>query len=217
MTWVRGKSHLIAGSLFRAPLFAPEKVKDIAIDTARVCLTKSSSNQLNIIFDAIDSDYVKLRQDVRDGTFISTYANQLKSVMSQLSVDEDLVYLDAARIVLPKNGVKAVLPLVHTAHIGCPYELCRSLYFWLGMYNDIKQMIAQCKPCNIYKLSQPKNPRSTLSPSSYLGPPMSHVGLDLFDFGGKRHLICINPWSGYPMFSTLFSFHLRHVGLHGAK
>ena len=122
------------------------------------------------------------------------YANQLKSVMSQLSVDEDLVYLDGARIVLPKNSVKAVLPLVHTTHIGMnkTYELCRSLFFWPGMYNDIRQMIAQCKPCNTYKPSQTKNQRSTLPPSSYMGPPMSHVGLDLFDFGGKQHLIWVN-------------------------
>ena len=118
VTWVPGNSHLIADTLSRAPLFPPEEVEDIAIDTACVCLTKSSSNQLSIIFDAIDSGYVKLRQDVCDGTFVSTYANQLKSVMSQLSVDEDLVYLDVANFVLPKNAVKVVLPLVHTAHIG---------------------------------------------------------------------------------------------------
>ena len=135
------------------------------------------------------------------------YANQLKSVMSQLSVDEDLVYLDGARTVPPKNAVKVVLPLVHTAHIGMnkTYELCRSLHFWPGMYNDIKQMITQCKPCTVYKPSEPKNPRSTLPPSSYLGPPMSPVGLDLFDFGGKQHLTCVYHWSGYPMFSTLSS------------
>ena len=127
--------------------------------------------------------------------------------MSQLSVDEDLLYLDTERIVLPKNAVKVVLLLVHTAHIGMnkTYELCRSLYFWPSMYNDIRQMVSQCKPCNVYKPSQPKNPRSTLPPSSYLGPPMSHVGLDLFDFGGKQHLICVDHWRGYPMFSTLSS------------
>lgn len=83
-----------------------------------MCLAKSLSNQIDIIFDAIDSDYVKLRQDVCDGTFVSVYPNRLKSVMPQLSVYKDLVYLDGARIVLPKNAVKVVLPLVHILHIG---------------------------------------------------------------------------------------------------
>ena len=82
MTWVPGKSHLIADALSPAPLFAPEEVEDIAIDTACVCLVKTATNQLDIIFDAIDSDYVILRQDVRDRTFVSVYANQLKSVMT---------------------------------------------------------------------------------------------------------------------------------------
>ena len=84
-------------------------MEDIAIDTALVCLAKTAHNQLDIIFDAIDSDYVKLRQDVCEGTFPSIYANHLKSLMPQLSVDEDLVYLDGARIVLPQNAVKVIL------------------------------------------------------------------------------------------------------------
>ena len=66
-------------------------------------------------------------------------------------------------------------------------------------------MIRQCTACNVNKPSQPKNPRSTQPPSSHLGPPMIHVGLDLFDFGGKQHLICVDHWSGYPMFSVLSS------------
>ena len=179
VTWVPGKSHLIADALSRAPLFAPDEFEDIAFNTARVCLAKTAH--------AIDSDYVKLRQDVREGTFHSTYANQLKSLMPQLCVDEDLVYLDGARIVLPRNAVKIILPLVHSSHIGLnkSYDLCRSLYFWPGMFNDIRQMVLQCRPCNVHRPSQPKNPRSTLPPSSYLGPPMGHVGLDLFEFGGE--------------------------------
>ena len=146
VTWVPGKSHLIGDALCRAPLFAPEEEEDIAIDTASVCLAKTATNQLDVIFDAIDSDYVRLRQDVRDGTFNSVYANQLKSLMPQLSVDEDLVYLDGARIVLPKNAVKVILPLVHASHFGMnkSYDLCRSLYILPGMFNDIRQMISQC-------------------------------------------------------------------------
>ena len=54
--------------------------------------------------------------------------------MPQLSVDEDLVYLDGARIVLPKNAVKVILPLVHTSHIGInkSNDLGWSLYYCPG-------------------------------------------------------------------------------------
>ena len=207
VTWVPGKSHLIADALSRALLFAPEEVEDISIDTARVCLAKTSSGQLDMIFNAIDTDYVKLRHDVKGGTFESVHARQLKLVMPQLSVDEDLVYIDGLRIVLPVEADMKILPLLHVSHIGInkTYNLSRSLYFWPGMFNDIKQMISQCLPCSVNRPSQPKNPRVSDQPSTYLGPPMGHVGLDLFEFGGKHHLVCVDQWSGFLMFTALNS------------
>ena len=104
--------------LSRAPSFAPEEVEDIAIDTARVCLAKTSTVQLDMIFNDIDADYDKLRHDVKCGTFDSVCARQLKSVIPQLSVDEDLVYLDGSRIVLPVQASKKILPLLLTSNIG---------------------------------------------------------------------------------------------------
>ena len=73
------------------------------------------------------------------------------------------------------------------------------------MFTNIKQMVSQCRPCNINRPSQPKNPRVSQPPSSYSGPPIGHVGLDLFEFGGKHHLICVDQWSGFPMFTPLTS------------
>ena len=35
--------------------------------------------------------------------------------------------------------------------------------------------------------------------------PMQHVGLDLFSFGGKDYLICMDHWSGYPLYQFLRS------------
>ena len=111
VTWVPGRSHLITDALSRAPFFAPDEIEDIATDTARVCLAKTSSGQLDMVFDAIDAEYVNLRKrNVKCGTFESVYAKQLKSVMSQLSVDEDVVYLDGFHIVLPVQASKKTLP-----------------------------------------------------------------------------------------------------------
>ena len=207
VTWVPGKSHLIADALSRAPLFAPEEIDDIVIDTALVCIAKTFSGQLDMIFDAIDTDYIKLHAHVKSGTFSSVYARQLKSVMPQLSVDDDLVYLDRSRIVLPIQTTKKISPLLHVSHIGMnkTYDLCRSMYFWPAMFNDIKQMVFQCRPCNIHCPSQPKNSRIIQPPSSFFGPPLGHVGLDLFKFGGKQHLVCVDQWSGFPMFTQLSS------------
>ena len=45
----------------------------------------------------------------------------------------------------------------------------------------------------------------TAAPSSHFGFPMQHVGLDLFSFGGKDYLICVDHWSGYPLYQLLRS------------
>ena len=117
---------------------------------------------------------------------------------------------------LPVQASKKILPLLHVSHIGMnkTYDLCRSMYFWPGMFNDIKQMFSQCRPCNIHRPSQPKNPQISNLPSSYLGPPMGHVGVDLFDFGGKHHLVCVDQWSGFPMFTQLSSLTSQAIGGH---
>ena len=209
--WVPGKSHFIADALSRAPLFSPPvpDEEEFTIDTARSCLTQvvEKNNELKLILDSLDSDYVQFRKDVMTGSFSSVYSNQMKSVFDQLSVDDELVYLDGNRIVLPNGAIKQVLALLHTSHAGInrTYEMARSLYFWPGMLNDVKQLVEGCMTCRKHRPSLPVNKRTTPAPSSYMGPPMGHVGVDLFDFGGNKFLVCVDQWSGYPLYQKLTS------------
>ena len=111
----------------------------------------------------------------------------MKSVFGQLSVDDELVYIDAKRMVLPQKAVKEVLRLAHLPHAGITktYKMLRSLYFWPGMYNDVKQLILACGPCVKNAVSLPKNPRSTVPLSAHLGPPMACVGWTYLISGAK--------------------------------
>ena len=34
---------------------------------------------------------------------------------------------------------------------------------------------------------------------------MAYVGVDLFDVAGTSHLVCVDRWSGYPMYQQLKS------------
>ena len=124
-------------------------------------------------------------------------------MFDNLSVDGELVYLDARRIVMPIKGVKPILKLLHVSHVGVnkTYDLARSIYYWPGMLNNIKQMIDGCKACP----TQPVNLKSTDPPSSSLGAPMSHVGVDMFEFGGNQHIVCADQWSGYLMYRKMSS------------
>ena len=40
---------------------------------------------------------------------------------------------------------------------------------------------------------------------------MQHVGLDLFSYGGKQYLICVDHWSGYPLYSLLRSLNTDSI------
>ena len=180
--WVAGKEHHIADALSRAQLFAPVHLDDMYIDTARTCLVSAEctkKGEFTTILDSMDSDYIMLRNDIINQTCESRYAGQLKAIFDDLSVDGELVYLDARRIVMPLKGVKPILKLLHVSHVGVnkTYNLARSIYYWPGMLNDIKQMIDGCEACHSTRPAQPVNPRSTKPLSSSFGAPMSHVGV----------------------------------------
>ena len=108
---------------------------------------------------------------------------------------------------MPLKGVKSILKLLHVSHVGVnkTYDLASSLYYWPGMLNDIKQLIEGCEACSKARPSQLKNIRSTEPPSSSLGPPLSHVGLDMFEFRGNQHIMCVDQWSGYPLYQKMAS------------
>ena len=133
--------------------------------------------------------------------------------MSSLSVSDGLVLLDSIRIVLPIPAVKPVLQLLHASHSGInkTIMLARGLYYWPGLVNDVKQLVSSCRVCIKRLQSQPSNPMSTAPPSRHFGHPMQHLGLDLFSFGGKSFLICVDHWSGYPLYHELCSHSAESV------
>ena len=110
--------------------------------------------------------------------------------------------MGSKRIVLPLPSVKPILKLLHANHSGITKttSLSRGLYFWPGMTNDIKQLVSTCQECTRVLQSQPANPMTTSAPSSHFGFPMQYMGLDLFFFAGKEYLICVDHWSGYPLY-----------------
>ena len=80
--WEPGKSHFIADTLSRAPLFdshVPDK-DEFTFDTARTCLTQlvETNHELKLILDSLDPDYSQFRRDVIKGTSFSVYSSQMK-------------------------------------------------------------------------------------------------------------------------------------------
>ena len=198
--WVPGKTHLIADALLCAPLFAP---KEHPVWKS----LQTSHPTIDLIYNSMDDDYRLLLDDIKNETSFSTYSQSLKAYLNILSLSDGLVLIDSKRIVLPLPSVKPILKLLHASHSGVTKttNLPRGLYFWPGMTNGIRQMVSSCVDCTRVLQSQPSNPMSDAPPSSHFGFPMQHVGLDLFSFGGKDNLICVDHWSGYPLYQLLRS------------
>ena len=131
---------------------------------------------------------------MKNASKFSKYSANLKSDFDCLSISDNLVLLDSRRIVLPISAIRPILNLLHTSHSGVnkTIALARGLYYWPGMINDIKQLVSRCAACVRVLPSQPFNALSTPPPSTHLGYPMQHVGLDLFSYGGKQYLICVD-------------------------
>lgn len=66
----------------------------------------------------------------------------------------------------------------------------------------MKNMVSACGACTKNAVSQPKKPRST-GPICTIGTPKACVRVDLFNFGGKSHLVCVDRWGGYLFFPPL--------------
>ena len=168
---------------------------------------------MEIIFSSIDEDYRKCTQGIISSTSYSVLSNSLKGIRDRLSVDSFLIVLDSTRIVVPSSAISFILTRLHSVHPGQEktLKLAQSLFYWPGMTNDIRTFVESCKACFRNLPSQPSNKLSTQPPSTYYGPPMAHVGVDLFEFSGKQYIVCVDKWSGFPVYKMLNSVTTRAV------
>ena len=143
----------------------------------------------------------------KNNTFKSPYCKLLQSERDNLSLEDNLVLLHSRRIVLPERALAKVLDLLHVNHSGITktIALAKGLYYWPGMVRYITWLINSCKECSLLLPSQIPNPSVTKFPSTHLGYPVQHIGLDLFSHLGHTYLICVDHWSGYPMYKWLTS------------
>ena len=92
---------------------------------------------------------------------------------------------------------------------GLPWakKIVDDILVWAPLIPELRIIVETllCNECQERRPKQQTNPRVTNPPSSAYGAPMAHVGLDLFDYAGKKHLICVDKWSGFPLYKRLNS------------
>ena len=106
VNYVPGKTHNIADALSRAPIFPGSDDLDIQIDTALAHLVTTSDLALQIIHECIDQDYTQCITDIQEGTSTSHLIQQLKSIKSEISMQDNLLMIDAKCIILPTSAIK---------------------------------------------------------------------------------------------------------------
>ena len=60
-------------------------------DTVVTCMADTHDPALDLILDAIDSDYLALIKDIKNNTSISPYSKLLQSERDNLSLEDNLV------------------------------------------------------------------------------------------------------------------------------
>jgi hypothetical protein len=212
VTWTPGKEHLIADALSRAPVFPGEEDEDAERSRSAMCKKVTSDPALQPLFAhaARDPFYRALVDGFRAGADPAKVPalRAFGPVWAELSLLDDrpdtlLVYQDT-RIVVPLEARKKILALLHASHSGMAktYQNARQLYYWPGMKQAISQTVQGCAAC-LARL--PSLPLETLRERSVPEGPMSHVGIDLFEFRGADWLLMVDRYSGFPFCHPLKS------------
>ena len=121
-----GKTHNIADALSRAPIFPGGDDLDIPIDTALAYLVTTNDPALKIIHECIDEDYIQCMKDIQENGNTSHLIKQLKSIKGDICVLNDLLMIDARRIILPPQAIKPVLSRLHAGHPGQEKTMARN-------------------------------------------------------------------------------------------
>ena len=105
---------------------------DIQIDTALTHLVTTSDPALKVIYECIDQDYTQCITDIQEGTSASHLIQQLKNIKSEISVQANLLMIDAKRIILPTSAIRPIMNRLHAGHAGQEktLKLAQQLYYW---------------------------------------------------------------------------------------
>ena len=138
----------------------------------------------------------RVRENVRRGWQSTTEAamSPYQSRARELSV-QDGCLLWGSRVVVPPQGRKFVIKLLHEGHPGiCRMKrLARGYVWWPGMDKELEQAVKQCSLCQENQKLPPKAP---MHPWEWPERPWARIHVDYAGpIGGKMLLVIVDAHS----------------------
>ncbi|TRY81017.1 hypothetical protein TCAL_15520, partial [Tigriopus californicus] len=196
--WNAGKDHLIADALSRAPLFPADSTENelhLPLDCDIVSYRTTSDPAITFLFSQakLDYDYQALSP--------SHAARVYRNIWDELSLIDDgnegylLTWGD--RIVIPHPARNKILARLHFSYQGLTKTslAAKSSYYWPGINNDLKTLIASCTACQKYQASQSSEPLQSYTLDQTF--PTQLMAAELFDLTGINFLAIVDTYSGF--------------------
>ena len=133
----------------------------------------------------------------------------------ELTIEDGLV-LKGTRIIIPNKKREDILKLIHKGHLGlskCKMRAKETVY-WLGINEQLEQLIQNCQLCLKYSRSKDKNTPNTALGHEIPAVPWSKVATDIFIFKSKSYLLMVDYTSRFPVVRQLKSMSAQHVTEH---
>lgn len=200
--WNSGKSHCIPDALSRSPINKPEH-------TDIIC---------NIIHASSDPATTKIITAIKEDSFCQLLSTAILSksytdvkklpigspirfylrYWDRLSISDGLILLDGKRIYIPSSLRSNILSILHSSHQGMSKTRARAndLYFWIGMANNIAQMIESCEVCAKFQPNQIQEPIQSAEQTSR---PFESISADLFEYSNVHFMVVVDRYSGWPI------------------
>ncbi|XP_017470803.1 PREDICTED: uncharacterized protein K02A2.6-like, partial [Rhagoletis zephyria] len=120
-------------------------------------------------------------------------------VRDELVTNNNLVF-KGNRLIVPQQMRREILNKLHHPHLGIEstLKLARETVYWIGITDEIKQMIQACEICNVAARQQQREP---LIIPEIPCTPFEIISMDVFEFPTKNKteyfLITVDHYSAF--------------------
>ena len=207
--YVPGKSHIIADTLSRYPIWQGQENDDPCYRCNKI-FTRHEEDPLIkelIKYAEIDQEYEETKHLIRTGSDNKKMPNDHhtrkipKDAWDNLSIEanDKLIVLNGYRIFIPKSARKWIMKNIHISHAGIAKSrmMANQRYYWPGLNQDIKQMCENCQTCMIFSAKPATEPCVKQDLDITEAQPMDKCGSDLFSYGKNKYVILVDSYSGY--------------------